>query len=117
MAQVGRPRLYPDEKTKWREVKRRQRHRARLAVLAPDAICRTIGNCTLYLSRCEFLYPLLPRKAAVVSDPPYPPVPGGYDNTKTRRNPSQWPDNFPGWNQPFDPTPWLKFADVMLFGA
>jgi site-specific DNA-methyltransferase (adenine-specific)/modification methylase len=53
----------------------------------------------------------------VVSDPPYAAVPAGYDATKTRRNPSHWERNFTGYDQDFDPTPWLRFPEVILFGA
>jgi site-specific DNA-methyltransferase (adenine-specific)/modification methylase len=68
----------------------------------------------LFCSRWEPLYNLLPRRAAVVTDPPYA---AGYDVTKTRRRPSQWTQNFVGHDQAFDPTPWLKFSEVILLGA
>src|SRR5262245_20786272 len=91
------------------------RTRKRLAAVAPDVLCRQLGpHCTVYQGDCQAVYPLLPRKAAVVSDPPYPT---NYDYTKTRRRPSQWAQNFPGMDQPFDPTPWLQFPEVILFGA
>src|SRR5262249_39998846 len=51
--------------------------------------------------------------AAVITDPPYPK----YDYTKRRRRDSQWPENFPGLEQPFDPTPWLQFPEAILMGA
>jgi hypothetical protein len=47
------------------------RHNQKLKRLAPDAVCRTIGPCTLYCSPCELIYDLLPRHAAIVTDPPY----------------------------------------------
>jgi len=50
----------------------------------------------------------------VVTDPPYR---ANYDYTKVRRRPTQWDRNFVGADQPFDPTPWLGFPEVILFGA
>jgi hypothetical protein len=93
---------------------RAQKAAQRLAALAPDALCRTFGACTLYCSSWEPLYALLPRQAAIVSDPPYA---ARYDVTKTRRRSSQWDRNFVGHDQDFDPTPWLRFPEVILFGA
>jgi hypothetical protein len=86
----------------------------RLAALVPDDCCRTFGTCALYCCPCEVLSPLLPRTMAVVTDPPYD---AGYDATKTRRRPSPWAENFVGHDQPFDPRPWLPFAEVILMGA
>jgi DNA modification methylase len=71
-------------------------------------------HCTLYCGDALQLVPHLPRQAAVVSDPPYP---NHYDYTKTRRRHSRWTANFPGMDQPFDPTPWLQFPEVILLGA
>jgi hypothetical protein len=73
-----------------------------------------LGPCTLYHSRWEPLYGLLPQDAAIVTDPPYD---AGYDVTKTRRRASHWTENFAGYDQAFDPTPWLQFPEVILFGA
>jgi site-specific DNA-methyltransferase (adenine-specific)/modification methylase len=96
------------------EKMRAYRLRRRRKTEAPDAVCRTLGPCTLYCSPWEPLYALLPRRAAVVTDPPYD---AGYDVTKTRRRPSAWDRNFAGYDQAFDPTPWLRFPEVILFGA
>src|SRR5262245_57653869 len=112
MAKVGRPRRHPDARTKWKMNKRSQR--ARLAPVPPAVVCRTLGPCTLFCSRWESLYELLPRSAAIVTDPPYD---AGYDVTKARRRPSQWTHNFVGADQRFDPTPWLRFPEVLLMGA
>jgi len=57
---------------------------------------------------------LFPRQAAIVTDPPYKT---SYDYTKARRRPSQWHHNYAGMDQRFDPTPWLRFPAVVLFGA
>jgi hypothetical protein len=54
---------------------------------------------------------------AVVTDPPYRAGKSGYDVTRPRRRPSQWAENFVGHDQPFDPSPWLRFREVILMGA
>jgi DNA modification methylase len=86
----------------------------RLLALASHVRCRQIGPCLLVCCSWEEVYSLLPRKAAVVTDPPYD---AGYDVTKKRRRPSRWRRNFVGADQPFDPRPWLEFSEVILFGA
>lgn len=92
-----------------------------------------IGLATLYLGDCREIVPTLPRPAAVISDPPYGQrlktniaYAGG---TKVRAvaqrsgsaclvNPTVWPDEIAGDAEPFDPTPWLSLADVvLLWGA
>jgi len=107
---MPRPRLHTTNADR----QRAYRLQKRLTALAPDAVCRTFGACTLYCSAWELLYPLLPRQAAVVTDPPYA---AGYDVTRARRRPSTWHRNFVGHDQDFDPTPWLRFPEVILFGA
>ena len=111
MAKVGRPRLYPDDRTKWREMKRRQRRAAVVSAIP----CRQLGpHCTLYQGDWQTVYALLPRHAAVITDPPYKV---SYDYTRARRRPATWDHNFVGHDQDFDPTPWLRFPEVILFGA
>jgi site-specific DNA-methyltransferase (adenine-specific)/modification methylase len=91
------------------------RARKRRAALAPDVVCRPISaTCVVYLGHAEHVYPLLPRRAAVVTDPPYKI---NNDWTKARRRVSHWEQNFPGADQSFDPTPWLQFPEVILMGA
>ena len=90
-----------------------------------------IGLATLILGDC--LEVMLPRAAAIISDPPY----GQKQNTNvvgrggTRRtaikqrngtillcDAEDWPDAIQGDEVPFDPKPWLKAADiVLLWGA
>jgi hypothetical protein len=65
------------------------RERQGLAALASHVRCRQIGPCLLVCSSWAEVYPLLPRQAAIVSDPPYKAGTRGYDVTKTRRKPSQ----------------------------
>jgi site-specific DNA-methyltransferase (adenine-specific)/modification methylase len=97
-----------------RATKRRERARKALALRPPLAPVQMGGDCTLYCGDALQLVPHLPRQAAVVSDPPYP---NHYDYTKTRRRDARWTENFPGMDQPFDPTPWLQFPEVILMGA
>src|SRR5262245_24898680 len=96
---------------------RAYRRRTRLTAVAPAVVCREIGPCTLYCSEWQPLYALLPRHAAVVTDPPYKAGPRGYDVTRPRRRPAQWVQNFAGSDKDFDPTPWLRFPEVILLGA
>ena len=95
-----------DRQRVYRQSKRRK-------TVAPGVVCRTFGAYTLYCSTWQAIYPLLPRNAAVVSDPPY----RKYDFTKARRRPAKWKENFVGFDADFDPTPWLRFPEVILMGA
>src|SRR5262249_38210990 len=114
---MPRTKLYPDKRTKWRENKRRQRHRA-VATVAPDVPCRQCGpHCTVYCGDWRDGAKLWPRQAVVVPDPPYRVGKAGFDYTKARRRPSHWDQNQVGVDQPCDPTPWLGFPEVILFGA
>jgi site-specific DNA-methyltransferase (adenine-specific) len=108
---MPRSRLYPSSAARQRAFRARKRR----AAVAPDVPCRQLGlHCTLYQGDWQAVYALLPRQAAVITDPPYQT---SYDWTKTRRRPSQWAQNFVGVDQPFDPTPWLQFPEVILLGA
>lgn len=85
----------------------------------------TIGDCTLYEGDCREID--LPRHAAIVSDPPY-----GIDfdfgrERKGRKSGLSWGisggDIQRGWskivgdNTTFDPSPWLSYKHVILWGA
>ena len=107
---MPRPRLYPSAAARQRAYRASQRRKA----VAPHVRCEQIGSCTLYQSDWQTLYALLPTHAAVISDPPYRTT---YDFTTPRRRPSPWDRNFVGADTPFDPTPWLQFPEVILFGA
>lgn len=84
-----------------------------------DAV--TIGNATLYLGDCHELRPLL-QADAVVTDPPYgmnwdvdsTRFNGGNRGAKCGRD--DWND-IHGDNSPFDPSPWLGFKHVVMFGS
>jgi len=90
-----------------------------------------IGSATLYHGDCLALLPELPPAQAVVSDPPYGIA---FDFTKPKKNrtprlshtgkpstltkaASAWIVNVLGDGQPFDPTPWLAYPQVILWGA
>jgi site-specific DNA-methyltransferase (adenine-specific) len=83
-----------------------------------------IGTATLYLGDCLEVLPTLEHVDAVVSDPPYGiPILHTYGLGKRgtgggmRRNYGQ---DFPpirGNASAFDPTPWLTFHEVLLWGA
>ena len=72
MAQRGRPRLYPDEQTMWREVKRRQRHPTLRAV----PMSTTPGS---YVADLAALVASGQRFGTIYADPPWQ-----YDNQATR---------------------------------
>jgi DNA modification methylase len=84
----------------------------------------TIGNATLYHGDCLEILPRLPRVDAVVTDPPY----GMNWNTDSTRFTGGQRDIGRGdgrddWGlihqdaKPFDPSPWLVFPKVVLWGA
>ena len=110
MAQAGRPRLHATATDRTRAYRANKRR----AAVAPHVPWKQIGPCTLYQSDWQTVSALLPRHAAVVTDPPYRT---SYDYTKARRRPARWDRNYVGTDQPFDPTPWLQFPEVILFGA
>jgi len=75
-----------------------------------------IGDCTLYLGDCREILPLLPKVDAVVTDPPYgisyQKGTGGKGKHTVRNI-----EAIAGDTEPFDPTPWLGFDEVILWGA
>jgi site-specific DNA-methyltransferase (adenine-specific)/modification methylase len=78
----------------------------------------TIGDATLYLGDCRDILPSLPKVDAVVTDPPYGIgfVHSGKGGCLAR---STQFGGVPvvGDDAPFDPSPWLVFPRVVLFGA
>lgn len=79
------------------------------------------GDVTLYLGDCLNILPMLEAGSvdAVVTDPPY-----GMDakvNYKSRQRGALAECNdfepIHGDAKPFDPTPWLRFPSIALFGA
>jgi site-specific DNA-methyltransferase (adenine-specific) len=78
----------------------------------------TIGAATLYLGDCLTVLPETPADVAIISDPPYGiGYSHGVGGGKLARS-TQF-DHHPvaGDNKPFDPSPWLKYERVVLFGA
>lgn len=75
-----------------------------------------IGNARLILGDCLEVLPTLDRSAAIVSDPPYginyvKGAGGGGKHTVRNIAPIH------GDAEPFEPEPWLNFADVILWGG
>lgn len=91
--------------------------------------CEVIGDCTLWLGDCLTLRAQFDTDWAVVSDPPYGM---SFDFTKERVNrtaglrwghgktgtiPCRWTSSVHGDTEPFDPTLWLQYRHVILWGA
>lgn len=84
-----------------------------------------IGDATLYLGDCMDILPQIGKVDAVITDPPY----GMSFNTDSTRFSGFRNDGLPprgngrtdrlihGDDKPFDPTPWLDFDHVVLFGS
>jgi site-specific DNA-methyltransferase (adenine-specific)/modification methylase len=78
-----------------------------------------IGDATLYLGDCMEVLPTLPKVDAVIADPPYgicymaPTGVGGEHANLPRRAYGA----IHGDDKPFDPSPWLAFREVLLWGA
>lgn len=83
----------------------------------------TIGRATLYLGDCRDVLPTLGKVDAVVSDPPYGMKwdgkvsvgKNGHGGTGTRAK--HYGVTILGDDEPFDPSPFLGFDKVVLFGA
>lgn len=73
---------------------------------------------TLYLGDCREILPTLPKVDAVVTDPPYGIgfVHSGKGG-KLARSTTFGGVAIVGDDAPFDPSPWLSFPSVILFGA
>lgn len=78
-----------------------------------------IGSCRLILGDCCTVD--LPKDAAIVSDPPYgigySKGPGGSRVTGRRLCASRFVEPIIGDDVPFDPSPWVGFGEVILWGA
>lgn len=84
-----------------------------------------IGDATLYLGDCAEHGAALPKDAAIVADPPY----GMNYDTDSRRFSGFKTEGLPprgegradreivGDNVEFDPAPWLRFDEVILWGS
>jgi DNA modification methylase len=81
---------------------------------------RLADNAILYLGDCLEILPMPPNDAAVVTDPPY----GMNYNTdstrfsgRTTRGRGRSDRLIKGDDKSFDPSPWLAFNEVILWGA
>lgn len=80
-----------------------------------------IGACELYFGDCREILPTLGKIDAVVSDPPYGISyhrgaggrPGAHSKPLGSRNDAP----IAGDDNPFDPSPWLGFREILLWGA
>jgi site-specific DNA-methyltransferase (adenine-specific) len=117
---MPRPRTYPTNAA--RQQAYRQRRRARHLQQYP---CEQLGELvTLYCGDAHSIAPLLTGINALITDPPYGTQ---FDFTKRRRSrqPLQegkpleprWTTNVTGDDRPFDPQPWLRYRQVILWGA
>ena len=81
-----------------------------------------IGNAELYLGDCMEVLPTLPKVDACITDPPYG-MDWDTDSTRFTGGKHKQGDGREDWGairgdaEPFDPTPWLNFPRVVLFGA
>jgi site-specific DNA-methyltransferase (adenine-specific) len=115
---MGRPRIYASAT----ERQRAHRHRQRAAGL--QVPCVQIGDrVTLYQGDALQIAPALQGIQAVIADPPYG-VSFNFMRYRRSRHPLQagipaarWAANVIGDAQPFDPTPWLAYPQVILWGA
>lgn len=84
-------------------------------------------NVILFNNDCLEVLPLLPPEAAIVTDPPYGIKNGGdytrlsggkrpSNNFHGRTNQSRYWGGIIGDDKPFDPSPWLRFPKVVLWG-
>jgi site-specific DNA-methyltransferase (adenine-specific) len=78
-----------------------------------------IGDCELWLGDCREILPRLTGIDAVVTDPPYGMK---YKSGANSRNSisttgKRFTETVRGDDQPFDPAPWLTFADCCFTGA
>lgn len=77
-----------------------------------------IGAATLYLGDCREILPTLGRVDAVVTDPPYGIgflKGAGGKGLQAKTRPLR--DAVIGDDAPFDPTPFLDFPEVLMWGA
>ena len=88
-----------------------------------EAQTEVIGDCTLYCGDCLRIAPLLAGVDAVVADPPYG-IGVKTDSRDRSRRPLKGTSTtaraFPpiiGDDRPFDPTPWLSYPSVVLWGG
>lgn len=82
----------------------------------------TIGDCRLILGDCREVLPLLPKVDAIISDPPYGmewdgKVTRGVNGTGKKGATRHYGETILHDNEPFDPSIWLNFDKVVLWGS
>jgi site-specific DNA-methyltransferase (adenine-specific) len=78
----------------------------------------TAPGVQLYHADCRDLLASLPRIDAVIADPPYGIAhETDYGRFTGGKKPSRDFKPIAGDDEPFDPSPWLTFPNVILFGA
>ena len=81
-----------------------------------------IGNCTLYEGDCMDIMPIIGKVDAVVTDPPYgmkwdgKVTTGKNGHGKAGVKAKHYGVTIINDDVPFDPSPFLKFDEVILFG-
>lgn len=81
-----------------------------------------IGDCTMYLGDCMDILPTLGKVDAVVTDPPYgmnwsgKVTVGKNGNGRAATKAKHYGVKIYGDDEPFDPSPFLVFNDVVFFG-
>lgn len=81
-----------------------------------------IGDARLYLGDCLEILPTLPKVDAVVTDPPYGIAFSHHGQNVRGIGNGKYKTVFSGVrvigdDSPFDPSPWLQFPKVILWGA
>jgi site-specific DNA-methyltransferase (adenine-specific) len=82
-----------------------------------------IGRATLYNADCRDVLPLLGKVDAVVTDPPYgmkwdgKVTVGKNGHGSTGAKAKHYGVTIYGDDEPFDPSPWLAYEQVVLFGS
>jgi site-specific DNA-methyltransferase (adenine-specific)/modification methylase len=81
-----------------------------------------IGNATLYLADCRELFDAFPADASLIMDPPYGigyAHKGFHDGSigKTGAANKRGAPPVIGDDAPFDPSPWLRFKNALMWGA
>ncbi len=82
------------------------------------------GRVRLYLGDCMEILPSLTCIDAIITDPPYGQKLNTRNGTRGNKPPhsdrtieaKDWPE-IEGDDAPFDPTPWLRYPRVVLWGA
>jgi site-specific DNA-methyltransferase (adenine-specific) len=102
MAHVGRPRIHPNDRTRWRVTQAASRARKAAALLAQLSPV-TFGDCTIYCGDALQVVPLLEQQGPpwdhVLTDPPYEVE----AHTMTRRTRAHLEGRLPYATIPFAP--------------